>query len=100
MPLKGMRAPISTLQGTWTRILDEDRLRRSSQVVSVIDQTVCIFGGEVQPRQPVDDKVDIFSLKPGTGPHCIFTNMVLRLNPIQMQRTWRQSLFLKHPVPV
>jgi hypothetical protein len=68
MPPKGMRAPISTLKGTWTRILDEDRLRRSSQVVSVIDQTVCIFGGEVQPRQPVDDKVDVFSLKPGILP--------------------------------
>ncbi|KAJ4366209.1 hypothetical protein N0V83_007845 [Neocucurbitaria cava] len=58
--------PISTLKGTWTRLLDEERLRRSSQVLSVIDQTVCIFGGEVQPRQPIDDKVDVFSLKPGS----------------------------------
>lgn len=57
--------PISTLKGTWTRLLDEERLRRSSQVLSVVDQTVCIFGGEVQPRQPVDDKVDVFSLKLG-----------------------------------
>lgn len=100
MPPKGMRAPISTLKGTWTRILDTDRLRRSSQVVSVIDQTVCIFGGEVQPRQPIDDKVDILSLKPGNNPHCIFTNMVLRLNLIQTRQTSRLNRFLKHPVLV
>ncbi|KAH7394437.1 kelch repeat protein-like protein [Pyrenochaeta sp. MPI-SDFR-AT-0127] len=54
--------PISVLKGSWTRLLDTERLRRSSQVLSVIDQTVCIFGGEVKPREPVDDKVDLFSL--------------------------------------
>ncbi|KAF2030527.1 kelch repeat protein-like protein [Setomelanomma holmii] len=58
--------PIHFLKGTWTRLLDTERLKRSSQVLSVIDQTVCIFGGEVQPRQPVDNKVDVFSLKPDT----------------------------------
>jgi hypothetical protein len=60
-----MKKPINMLKGTWTRLLNEDRLQRSSQVLSVIDQTVCIFGGEVQPRKPVDDKIDVFSLKPG-----------------------------------
>ncbi|KAF2820404.1 galactose oxidase [Ophiobolus disseminans] len=54
--------PINMLRGSWKRLLNEDRLKRSSQVLSVINQTVCIFGGEVQPRQPVDDKVDLFSL--------------------------------------
>jgi hypothetical protein len=63
MPM--MKKPINMLKGTWTRLLNEDRLQRSSQVLSVIDQTVCIFGGEVKPRQPVDDKIDVFSLKPG-----------------------------------
>lgn len=57
--------PINMLKGTWTRLLDTERLRRSSQVLSVIDQTVFIFGGEVKPREPVDDKVDLFSLKSG-----------------------------------
>lgn len=57
--------PISMLKGSWKRVLEEERLKRSSQVLSVIDNTVCIFGGEVQPRQPVDDKVDVFSLDHG-----------------------------------
>lgn len=58
--------PINTLKGTWTRLLDTERLRRSSQVLSVVNQKVCIFGGEVKPREPVDNKIDIFSLQPET----------------------------------
>lgn len=61
--------PISTLKGTWTRLLDTERLRRSSQVLSIIDGNVCIFGGEIKPREPLDDKVDVVSLKPGEHPH-------------------------------
>jgi hypothetical protein len=76
MPM--MKKPINMLKGKWTRLLNEDRLQRSSQVLSVIDQTVCIFGGEVQPRQPVDDKVDVFSLKPGE-PRFIAIDMAPRL---------------------
>lgn len=67
MPPKFAR-PISTLKGTWTRLLDTERLRRSSQVLSVIDDKICIFGGEVQPRQPVDDQIDVLSTKPGPPP--------------------------------
>jgi hypothetical protein len=62
MPIATRGNPINTLKGTWTRLYDEERLRRSSHVLSVIGQTVCIFGGEVQPRQPVDDQVDVLSL--------------------------------------
>lgn len=54
--------PVSTLSGTWTRLLAADRLRRSSQVVSAVGETVCVFGGEVVPRQPVDDKIDVISV--------------------------------------
>ncbi|KAE8823049.1 hypothetical protein PTNB85_10228 [Pyrenophora teres f. teres] len=60
--------PISTLNGTWKRLASEERLRRSSQVVSVVQQNVCIFGGEVKPREPIDNKVDIFSLTSGMCP--------------------------------
>jgi hypothetical protein len=76
--------PISTLKGSWKRLLNEDRLKRSSQVVSVIGDKVCIFGGEVLARQPIDNQVDVFSLKSGNIPHFIHpTNMVLPLNPFQ-----------------
>lgn len=61
--------PISTLKGAWRRILSEDRLRRSSHALSVVEGNVCIFGGEVQPRQPVDNQVDIVSLKAGNTSH-------------------------------
>jgi hypothetical protein len=60
--------PINMLKGSWKRVLSEDRLRRSSHALSVVDDKVCIFGGEVQPRQPVDNQVDIVSLKSGIIP--------------------------------
>lgn len=55
--------PINTLKGSWKRLLNDERLRRSSQVLSVVDSNVCIFGGEVKPREPIDDKVDVVPLK-------------------------------------
>lgn len=70
MPPKIAR-PISTLKGTWTRLLDTERLRRSSQVLSVIDDKICIFGGEVQPRQPIDDKIDVLFTTPGRLPTAV-----------------------------
>ncbi|KAF2638185.1 galactose oxidase [Massarina eburnea CBS 473.64] len=58
--------PIWNQNGAWTRLLASERLRRSSQVLSVIDNTAYIFGGEVQPRQPVDNQIDAVSLRKGT----------------------------------
>ncbi|KAJ4292603.1 hypothetical protein N0V90_009266 [Kalmusia sp. IMI 367209] len=54
--------PIWKMNGSWSRLHAAERLRRSSQVLSVIDNIVYIFGGEVQPRQPVDNQVDILTL--------------------------------------
>ena len=59
--------PISTLKAKWTRLLAAERLRRSSQIVSVVGQTVYIFGGEVEPRKPVDSQVDVLPLGSGTS---------------------------------
>lgn len=59
---------INMLKGNWQRLAKSDRLKRSSQVLSVVDNQVCIFGGEVQPRQPIDDKVDILSIDAGMCP--------------------------------
>jgi hypothetical protein len=66
MPMKPMK-PISTLKANWSRLLTSERLRRSSHVVAVLDQTVCIFGGEVEPRKPLDSHIDLLSLEPGAG---------------------------------
>lgn len=46
----------------WNRITSSQRLFRSSQAVSAIGQKVFIFGGELLPRQPVDNRVDVISL--------------------------------------
>ncbi|KAF2259780.1 galactose oxidase [Lojkania enalia] len=53
---------IANPKATWSCLLRLERLRRSSQVLSVINEAVCIFGGEVLPRQPVDNHIDIISL--------------------------------------
>lgn len=89
--------PISTLKGRWNRLLDDERLRRSSQVLSVVEQTVCIFGGEVQPRQPVDDKIDVFSLKPGIIAPAQHGS---KLNLTQVLRILTPSRPLQHQVLV
>lgn len=61
--------PVWNNNGTWSRVHQADRLRRSSQVLSVIDKTAYIFGGEVQPRQPIDSQLDVVSLdQAGTSP--------------------------------
>ncbi|PSN72631.1 galactose oxidase [Corynespora cassiicola Philippines] len=57
------------LNGTWTRLLASERLRRSSQVLSVIDQKAYIFGGEILPRQPVDSQLDVISVGAGAANH-------------------------------
>lgn len=87
------------LKGNWKRILSEDRLRRSSHVLSVLDNTVCIFGGEVQPRQPVDNQVDIVSLKSGRTSPTIHANMVLQLRHMQMRPNSRPSRSPWLPAP-
>lgn len=90
--------PISTLKGSWTRLLSDERLRRSSQVLSVIDKTVCIYGGEVKPREPIDDKVDIFSLKSGNSFVVLTGHHGTTLTELQMQQICKQSQFLRHQV--
>jgi len=60
--------PVSTLKANWSRLLTSERLRRSSQVVAVLSQTVCIFGGEVEPRTPLDSQIDLLSIS-DTPPH-------------------------------
>jgi hypothetical protein len=47
----------------WRRIAVSDELRRSSQTIGVVDGRLGVFGGELEPRVPVDNKVYHVDLK-------------------------------------
>lgn len=58
---------MSKIAAVWSRVASADRLRRSSQAVSVIGNRVCVFGGELLPREPVDNQVDVIELNGSLG---------------------------------
>ncbi|KAK7520618.1 hypothetical protein IWZ03DRAFT_393333 [Phyllosticta citriasiana] len=60
------------VSGNWTRLLQVDALRRSSQALVALSDKVAVFGGEIRPRQPVDNHVHLGSIRSvkseGTSP--------------------------------
>ncbi|KAF4996934.1 hypothetical protein FDECE_12257 [Fusarium decemcellulare] len=61
-------AAISKLPlASWARIAASVRLYRSSQAVSVVGQKVYIFGGELVPREPVDNRIDVVNIGQDQG---------------------------------
>lgn len=44
-------------EARWKHILDHEDLQRSSHVASVIGHNLYVFGGELVPREPRDEKV-------------------------------------------
>ena len=50
------------LKARWTRIPTNMVLPRSSHSLSIVKGKIYIFGGEEQPRQPVDNHVHVFTL--------------------------------------
>ncbi|SPO07033.1 probable kelch repeat-containing proteins [Cephalotrichum gorgonifer] len=50
----------------WTRVASSQRLYRSSQAVSVVGQNTYIFGGELKPREPVGNEVDVVAIANGS----------------------------------
>lgn len=48
---------MAQLSAKWIKVAQADELRRSSHTVSVSNGEACIFGGELQARQPRDNKV-------------------------------------------
>jgi hypothetical protein len=52
-----------SLSATWTRLVSSTRLQRSSQTLSVAQGKAWIFGGEVLPREPVDNQIDVVELQ-------------------------------------
>ena len=57
------------LSASWSLITSSKRLSRSSQAVSIVDKKAFIFGGELLPRQPVDNRVDVINLGSAQGKH-------------------------------
>ncbi|KAJ4136513.1 hypothetical protein NW768_004128 [Fusarium equiseti] len=55
-------ASVKTLSACWSFVTSSKRLSRSSQAVSAIDQKLFVFGGELLPRKPVDNRVDVVNL--------------------------------------
>ncbi|KAF6791686.1 kelch repeat protein [Colletotrichum sojae] len=53
---------MAKISAVWSLVTSGDRLRRSSQAVSVIGNQVYVFGGELLPREPVDNQVDTIQL--------------------------------------
>ena len=51
------------LKATWKRIPTDIILPRSSHSLSIIKNKAYIFGGEQQPREPVDNLVHVFTLQ-------------------------------------
>lgn len=62
----------------WQKIAASDEIRRSSQTIAVQDDgTLTIFGGEIVPRQPVDNKIYSLSLTQPNGKR----SPILTVNP-------------------
>jgi hypothetical protein len=58
---------MATLSAQWTRLASSERLERSSQSLTVLASQALIFGGELLPRQPVDNRLDVIELTAGQG---------------------------------
>lgn len=54
--------PPPPLEIGWSRIAVPDLLPRSSHTLSVVDGRAYIFGGEVRPREPVDNTMHVYTL--------------------------------------
>lgn len=51
------------LKASWKRIPTDTTLPRSSHSLSIVKSKAYIFGGEQQPREPVDNHVHVFTLQ-------------------------------------
>jgi hypothetical protein len=50
---------MASISSRWTKLVSSSRLRRSSHLLSADASNIWIFGGELLPRQPVDNEVDL-----------------------------------------
>ncbi|KAK4142425.1 kelch repeat protein [Dichotomopilus funicola] len=54
---------MANLSARWTRLASSERLGRSSQSFSVLHSQAWVFGGELLPREPVDNRLDLIELR-------------------------------------
>lgn len=66
-----------------SQVASDARLHRSSQAMSVVGNRAVVFGGELVPRQPVDNKIDVINLGDDSGKSsCTFPTSFV-INTIQ-----------------
>jgi len=58
----GIAKPTTPLKATFHRIKTDKPLPRSSHSLSIIKGRAYIFGGEIQPREPVDNVMHIYTI--------------------------------------
>jgi hypothetical protein len=58
---------MATTKGSWTQVLKNQSMQRSSQTLSTVGNLAFIFGGELHPREPRDNDVHILDLSPSTS---------------------------------
>lgn len=64
--IHGLFQPTHPLKAQWERI-DSIPLPRSSHTISVVAGRAYIFGGEITPREPVDNSMHVISLPTSTA---------------------------------
>ncbi|KAF3105040.1 hypothetical protein TWF569_009607 [Orbilia oligospora] len=57
---------MAPIRGTWTKIAESDRLKRSSQNLAVVGQQVYVYGGEVTARVPIDGALELINFNGST----------------------------------
>lgn len=62
---QGLLQKTHPLKAKWQRI-DSDHLARSSHTLNVVAGRAYIFGGEIDPREPVDNEMHIITLPSGS----------------------------------
>lgn len=58
--------PKNSMKGTWERIYVPE-LPRSSHTIDIVSDTAYIFGGEISPREPVDNDMHVVRLPFSSG---------------------------------
>lgn len=55
----------NTMSPTWTKLVSQPDVQRSSHNLSVVGGKAYVYGGELLPREPVDANVLVVDLTPG-----------------------------------